>query len=88
MKCSISSLFFVFVFSCASAEAADYNLHLVQVPGADLKEEHVGVEWYVSAVGPSNRPAFWPKGYPSVVSSASIVPQAEKKGIGSDQDSR
>lgn len=49
------------------------------IPGADLKQEHVGVEWYVSAIGPSNRPAFWPKGYPSVVWSASIVPQAERK---------
>lgn len=58
------------------------------IAGTDLSEEHVGVEWYVSAAGPSNRPAFWPKGDPSVVWSASIVPQAERKGTCSDQDSR
>ena len=52
--------------------------YTASIPGADLKEEHVGVEWYVSAQGPSNRPTFWPKGYPSVVWSATIVPQAEK----------
>jgi hypothetical protein len=48
--------------------------YAASIPGTELKEQDQGVEWYVAANGPSKRAAYWPKGYPAVVWSATILP--------------
>lgn len=49
--------------------------HAAVIPAAALTQEVRAVEWFVEARDRSGRAAYWPKGYPSVVWSGTIVPE-------------
>lgn len=57
----------------APMRAVYRRTYSASIPSAHLKG--YAVEWYVEAVDLSSRTAHWPKGYPSVVWSATIFPE-------------
>jgi hypothetical protein len=46
------------------------------IPAADVRESTGGLEWFVSVQDHSGRKTYWPKGYPSTLWSATIVPNS------------
>ncbi|NLF09541.1 MAG: hypothetical protein GX594_16405 [Pirellulaceae bacterium] len=53
--------------------------YAAEIPAADVTLEARGIEWFVEARDQAGRAAHWPKGYPSVVWSATIVPSQPRE---------
>jgi hypothetical protein len=52
------------------------STYTASISATDVKEESRAIEWFVEARDRAGRAAYWPKGYPSVVWSATIVPES------------
>ena len=53
------------------------STYTASIPATDVKEASRAIEWFVEARDRQDRAAYWPKGYPSVVWSATILPESD-----------
>lgn len=54
--------------------------YAASIPGSDVKRDSAAIEWYVDARDEMDRAAYWPKGCPSVLWSATIAPSNRAEG--------